>query len=73
MTNEGDLVLDIFAGSNTTGETAEKMRRKWLAFEISEEYVKNSMLRFLSVQCNNKVGIKVKSEKQSFDQIELFL
>lgn len=74
LTNKGDLVLDIFAGSNTTGEVAEQLKRKWLAFEINEKYIKNSILRFHSAQYNKKDGTKVKSEKkQSSDQIELSL
>lgn len=48
LTDPGDLVLDIFAGSNTTGETAERLGRRWLAFELNLEYVANSVLRFSS-------------------------
>jgi len=47
LTNEGDLVLDIFAGSNATGEAAEKNRRRWLAFESDAQYLAASALRFL--------------------------
>ncbi|MEM2146097.1 MAG: site-specific DNA-methyltransferase, partial [Candidatus Jordarchaeaceae archaeon] len=46
LTEEGDLVLDPFAGSNTTGEAAEKLNRRWLSIEKNEEYVKGSKLRF---------------------------
>jgi len=46
LTDEGDVVLDPFAGSNVTGEAAEKLKRYWISFEIKEEYVKGSMLRF---------------------------
>jgi len=46
LTEEGDLVLDPFAGSNTTGSVAERMRRMWIAIEIEEEYVIGSRLRF---------------------------
>ena len=73
LTNEGDLVLDIFSGSNTTGEVAEQLKRKWLAFEINKEYIKNSMLRFHSVQYNTEDCIKTKSEQKEFNQIELTL
>lgn len=48
LTDPGDLVLDIFAGSNTTGEIAERLGRRWLAFELEREYVANSVLRFCS-------------------------
>ncbi|MEP7168944.1 MAG: site-specific DNA-methyltransferase [Bacteroidota bacterium] len=47
LTDEGDVVLDIFAGSNTTGEVAERMNRKWLAFELNQQYVASSAFRFL--------------------------
>lgn len=46
LTDEGDLVVDIFGGSNTTGHTAEKLRRKWQSFEIVQEYVAASSFRF---------------------------
>jgi adenine-specific DNA-methyltransferase len=35
-TNEGDLVLDSFAGSGTTGAVAHKMRRRWIMVELGE-------------------------------------
>jgi site-specific DNA-methyltransferase (cytosine-N4-specific) len=50
LTEPGDLVLDIFAGSNTTGQVAQTERRRWLAFELSREYVASSAFRFLDGQ-----------------------
>ncbi len=35
-TNEGDIVLDSFAGSGTTGAVAHKMRRRWIMVELGE-------------------------------------
>jgi adenine-specific DNA-methyltransferase len=35
-TNPGDLVLDSFAGSGTTGAVAQKMGRKWIMVELGE-------------------------------------
>lgn len=46
LTNEGDLVLDPFAGSNTAGAVAERLGRRWLAIEIVEEYLAASKFRF---------------------------
>ena len=37
--NEGDIVLDPFMGSGTTAKMAETLDRKWIGFEVSEEYV----------------------------------
>ncbi|WP_066375975.1 DNA-methyltransferase [Anabaena sp. CA = ATCC 33047] len=46
LTDEGDLVLDPFAGSNTTGFVAETLQRRWLSFEINEDYLLGSRYRF---------------------------
>lgn len=46
LTDENDLVIDIFGGSNTTGWTAEKLHRKWQSFELLREYVAASCFRF---------------------------
>jgi site-specific DNA-methyltransferase (cytosine-N4-specific) len=46
LTDENDVVLDIFAGSNTAGATAESLHRRWIALELSEEYLDASKFRF---------------------------
>lgn len=48
LTEPGDLVVDIFCGSNTTGLVAESLERKWLGFELENKYVASSVLRFLN-------------------------
>jgi site-specific DNA-methyltransferase (cytosine-N4-specific) len=45
LTDEGDLVLDPFAGSNTTGTVAERLRRRWVSIEKDSNYVKTSEVR----------------------------
>ena len=46
LTKPGDLVLDPFSGSNTTGRVAEDLDRRWLAVDIEESYVRASAVRF---------------------------
>jgi len=46
LTEPGDIVLDPFAGSNTTGEAAEREGRRWLAFERKRHYLAGSVFRF---------------------------
>ena len=46
LTEEKDIVLDPFAGSNTTGAIAERLQRKWIAIEKVEEYLQGSKFRF---------------------------
>jgi site-specific DNA-methyltransferase (cytosine-N4-specific) len=48
-TEEGDLVLDPFGGSNTTGFVAQRLSRRWLTIELNEEYLKGSKFRFTDV------------------------
>ncbi len=45
LTDENDIVLDPFGGSNTTGYCAEKLKRKWLSFELDDGYIKQAILR----------------------------
>jgi DNA modification methylase len=47
LTEPGDVVVDIFAGSNTTGQVAEGLGRRWLAFDLELEYVAASLFRFV--------------------------
>ena len=37
--NEGDLILDPFCGSGTSPVCAEQLRRKWMACDLSSEYL----------------------------------
>jgi site-specific DNA-methyltransferase (cytosine-N4-specific) len=46
LTDEGDTVLDLFAGSNTTDAMAKTLGRRWLAFEIEQSYLAGSAFRF---------------------------
>jgi len=48
LTDEGDLVLDPFAGSCTTGWAAERLRRRWMAFEMHTPYLDGARFRFES-------------------------
>ena len=46
LTDEGDLVVDPFAGSNTAGAIAERLGRQWIGMELLEEYLEASKFRF---------------------------
>jgi DNA modification methylase len=46
VTEPGDLVVDPFAGSNTTGAVAENLSRRWIAIDAVEEYLRASVYRF---------------------------
>ena len=50
LTDENDLVVDIFAGSCTTGEVCDNLHRRWLGFELDRNYVANSIFRFIPAE-----------------------
>ncbi len=64
LSNEGDLVLDPFAGSCVTGEVAESLNRKWICCELSEEYLKGARARF--------VGLKPRLRKSENQPYQIF-
>jgi site-specific DNA-methyltransferase (cytosine-N4-specific) len=47
LTEPGDLVMDPFAGSNTTGAVAEDLERRWLGVEAHRPYAEGSKGRLL--------------------------
>jgi site-specific DNA-methyltransferase (cytosine-N4-specific) len=42
LTSPRNLVFDPFAGSNTTGAAAERLKRRWISVEIRGDYVDGS-------------------------------
>jgi len=54
LTDEHDLVVDIFAGSNTTGEVADIRGRRWLACDLDRDYLAASALRFFEEPIDEK-------------------
>lgn len=47
LTDADDLVLDPFAGSNTTGAAAESLHRRWISVEANLDYINGSRGRFM--------------------------
>jgi hypothetical protein len=46
LAEPGDIVFDPFAGSNTTGEMAQSLRRRWVGAEIDPAFASTSASRF---------------------------
>jgi adenine-specific DNA-methyltransferase len=55
-TNKGDLVLDSFAGSGTTGAVAHKMGRRWIMVEVGEHCHTHILPRMTKVVDGNDPG-----------------
>jgi len=52
--NEGDIILDPFTGSSTTGLVAYEYGRKFIGIDIEEEYLALSKKRFKDLEKNIK-------------------
>jgi site-specific DNA-methyltransferase (adenine-specific) len=48
--NDGDLVLDPFAGSGSTLAVVKKLGRNYLGFELSEQYAKQAAARLAKIR-----------------------
>jgi len=59
--NEGDIVLDAFAGSGTTGAVAEKLKRKWIMIDSSKLAIYTIQKRMLNLK--SEIGNKGKELK----------
>lgn len=71
LTDPGDLVVDIFAGSNTTGSVAEAERRHWLAFDENRNYLAASAFRFLGRKATNEELLHVYQMIEDCEQVNL--
>ena len=66
-TEPRDVVVDPFAGSNVTGEVAERLNRRWIAIELVQEYLEGSKFRF-----EDAPTLKPARSRTSSPQISLF-
>ena len=50
LTNEGDIIMDFFAGSGTTLITAEKLGRRWIGCDIGKLSIYTTQKRLLQIE-----------------------
>jgi len=55
-TDEGDIVLDPFVGTGTTAVAAKKLGRKYIGFDLDEEYKRISENNLKKIQSDSKIG-----------------
>lgn len=68
LTDKGDIVLDPFAGSNTTGAAAEQLEREWLGVEADWQYAAHSIGRFRPTNIVSTCdGISIRSRGRTKD------
>lgn len=56
-TNPGDIVLDPFSGSGTTAIAAIETGRKFIAYELSEDYHRKSVDRLNGINQNGQTSL----------------
>lgn len=69
--NPGDIVLDPFFGSGTTGVVAKRLHRRWIGIEREEKYISLAVKRLESVQPElfDDATFDVSSKKRSLPKI----
>jgi modification methylase len=60
----GDVVLDPFLGSGTTGAVAKKLGRSWIGIERDKKYVRLAQKRIDAVQKSDEEALNVEKRKQ---------
>ncbi|MFH1540477.1 MAG: DNA methyltransferase [Elusimicrobiota bacterium] len=55
-TDEGDIVLDPFAGTGTTAIAAKRLGRNYVGFELDNNYVEIAKNKLLKEKSNSKLG-----------------
>jgi len=48
-TNKGDIIIDPFTGSSTTGISANRHGRKFIGIDLEEKYLELSVKRYMDV------------------------
>lgn len=68
---KGDVILDPFMGSGTTGVVAKKLERNFIGFEISPEYFEIAKNRITKgvIQTNDELNIKPNNKNR---QLKIF-
>jgi|688.fasta_scaffold133212_2 DNA modification methylase len=49
----GDLIMDLFHGTGTTGAVTTILRRRYVGFELNPDYINQSIVRFESTEITN--------------------
>jgi len=53
-TDRGDLIIDPFTGSSTTGIAAYVLSRKFIGIDTDQKFLELSTKRFKNLECNLK-------------------
>jgi len=62
--NPGDVILDPFFGTGTTGAVAKRLGRHWIGIEQDKKYIKLAQKRIGAVEPASEEALQVENEKQ---------
>ncbi|MGB9740015.1 DNA-methyltransferase, partial [Chloroflexus sp.] len=70
--NPGDVILDPFFGSGTTGVVAKRLHRNWIGIEKEKRYIQIAQNRINAVQpeMHDAATFDVKSKAKSAPKVE---
>ena len=60
LSNEGDIIMDVFAGSGTTAAVAEKLGRRWVCCDIGKLSIYTIQKRLLEIEQSKNIEDKKK-------------
>lgn len=63
--NHGDLVLDVFAGSGTTGAVAEKLGRRWILGDFGKHAIYTIQKRMVNIALSKALADNIREESES--------
>lgn len=55
-TDENDIVLDPFMGTGTTAIASKRLGRRYIGFDVDDEYAKTSTAKLAKETSNSKIG-----------------
>ena len=67
--NQGDLILDPFFGTGTTGAVAKKLGRRFIGIEQNEGYVEYAKKRIFSIKSYEKSSLEISTGKRALPRI----
>ena len=68
-TNAGEVVLDPFFGSGTTGAAAKRLRRRWIGIEREAEYAAVARARIALVEPDTEEALEIAQPKRREQRI----
>ena len=68
-TQPGDVVLDPFFGTGTTGAVAKRLGRRWIGIEREQDYIQAARKRLSKIKAHDKSALEVTRSKRAEPRI----